>query len=261
MTLLNGSGGKPIAKALKAIENYKEIVKGSYQSSKDYEDFMKCFDNESVDIIITDPPYPIPHGTKMNEFMGKKTKNYNSGFFYNLITLDKLKEFVEECFRVLKNNSHFFIMTNEGNLEEIISFAEDSGFILKNKIIWVKCRDFNDGLAMGRYFLNGYEYMLLFSKGVIEPINDRMNVLVYPPKTMGLNAKPKELWAHCISSITNKDSLIIDPFGGSDPLTRCKMHRLIEGITISNVLITTKGNDPAKWGIELKSTLFNWGSN
>ena len=243
-------------------KNKKEITKDTWQTNMEFRKFMKEFDDEIVDIIITDPPYPITIGgggewMNSTNFKGQATKDKID--LYKTMTDDDLHYFIQECFRVLKNNTHFFIMTNESNLSKTIKMAEDVGFDLKNKIIWVKCRDFNDGMAMGRYFLNGYEYMLLFAKGKIEPINNRMNVLVKPPITRGLNAKPKELWAHCISGIAKKDHLIIDPFAGSDPLSRCKMHRLIQGKTISNVFITTEGNDPGKWGQELRSTLFNWG--
>jgi N6-adenosine-specific RNA methylase IME4 len=243
-------------------EGAKNICDGAYQYNLEVNEFYNLFDKESVDVIITDPPYPMKIGGDskwMNSanFTGGATKDKID--FYETMTEEKLKDFIFKSYDLLKNDRPFFIMTNESNLNNTIEYAEEAGFVLKNKIIWVKCRDFYDGIAMGRYFLNGYEYMLLFVKGAIKPINDRMNVFVHPPITRGLNAKPKELYAHCLGWIKDSEWIIVDPFGGSDPLTRAKMHRLIKNTTISNVFITTAGNDPAKWGVELRSTLFNFG--
>jgi len=243
----------------------KEVCPGTYQHNKEVFEFYKMIKPETVDVIITDPPYPMKVGGGSSEWMNSANFRGNASKdqidFYETMTPEKLKLFIEQSYEKLKKDRPFFIMTNESNLNLTIKEAEEAGFILKNKIIWVKCRDFNDGIAMGRYFLNGWEYMLLFAKGKIPAINDRMNVFVHPPITRGLNAKPKELWAHCLTWIKDKEWLIIDPFGGSDPLTRCKMHRLISNPTMSNIFITTQGNDPAKWGAELRSTLFNWGVN
>lgn len=237
----------------------KVIAPECYQLSLEVEKFMGIWNDHAIDLIITDPPYDMSIPKKA--FF--KSANYNDGDdlnFYDTMTHDKMRNFLAECYRVLRENSCFFIMTNESNLNFIIEESQKVGFDLKNKIIWVKRRDWSDGCAMGRYFLNAYEYVLLFAKGKIEPINTKMNVYVKKPQTRGMNSKPEELYAHCIDSIMKPDMIAIDPFAGSDPLARAKMRRLIKGTTYSNVYSTTEGNDPAKWGKILQNNLFNWGA-
>lgn len=238
---------------------YTQIIPGCLQASLEVENFMRLWPKKSVDLIITDPPYPMSMAKKA--FF--KSANYNQGEnlnFYDTMTDEKLDTFIQECYRILKDNSHFFIMTNENNLNKVIEFSTKTGFELKQKIIWIKRKDWSDGAAMGRYFLNAYEYVLLFAKGKIEPINTKMNVFVKKPQTRGMNSKPEELIAHCIDSIMHDHSIAIDPFAGSDPLARAKLRGLIKGCTFSNVYGTTEGNDPAKWGHLLKNTLRGWGA-
>lgn len=242
------------------------IVPGCFQTSLDFREFMKLWPNESVDLVITDPPYPMQFKNKEMSNSGFfDSKNYSSQkgksteTFYDTLSPEDLNLFIQECYRVLKESTHFFIMTNEKNLNLTVKFAEEAGFSLKNKIIWIKRRDWSDGTAMGRYFLNAFEYVVFFSKGDIQPINTKMNVFVKKPQTRGMNAKPEELYAHCIDSLMTADKIAIDPFAGSDPLARAKMRGLIQGETYSNVFGTTEGNDPAKWGRHLKNNLNQWG--
>ena len=248
-----------ITSKLAHSESVTALMPNCYQLSLEVEEFMQIWDDEKVDLIFTDPPYPM--GMAKKAYF--KSANYNQGDelnFYDTMTNEKLEQFIQECYRVLKNNSHFFIMTNEANLQKVIDYSTNSGFELKQKVIWIKRKDWSDGAAMGRYFLNAYEYVLLFSKGKIEPINTKMNVFVKKPQTRGMNSKPEELVAHCIDTVMTDTKVAIDPFAGSDPLARSKLRGLIKGITYSNVYGTTEGNDPAKWGNLLKNTLRGWGA-
>ena len=85
----------------------------------DYKNVLgRCKDN-SVDLIITDPPYKTTKrgGTGNSGGMCKKKEfsNGNGGFRYNDV---KISDFVPELYRILKEDSHCYIMTNHVNLYE-----------------------------------------------------------------------------------------------------------------------------------------------
>ena len=64
---------------------------------------MKGIPDNSIDCIITDPPYGMKYQsarrTATPQF--KKIENDNN--------IDWFPEFIKECYRVLKNNSHIYI--------------------------------------------------------------------------------------------------------------------------------------------------------
>ena len=63
-------------------------------------DGLKKLDDNSVDTIITDPPYGI-------SFQSNYRKD-KFNYLQNDDNLDWLPEFVEQIYRVLKDNTHFY---------------------------------------------------------------------------------------------------------------------------------------------------------
>lgn len=218
-------------------------------------------------VIITDPPYPLRLGktafTRSANYQNPDEKG-NIEHYDKLSSAD-LRAFYLQTFQVLHEDGIIFTMTNEANLGLTVSSLLEAGFTIRNKIIWVKCQDFSEGMAMGRHFLNGFEYVIYASKGDVPPINNRMNVFVRtPPRNRGQNAKPEELYAHLLymplmSIISNGQTpIVVDGFAGSDPLTRACMNGLIPSCTtISNIYGDSYSN-PAHAGKSLGGNLWNY---
>ena len=98
-------------------------------------DVFKKMPNESVDLIITDPPYRCISGGKPHskgQPSGMLSKNDGKIFTENNI---EPEEWFPELFRILKNGSHCYIMTNVLNLEHYLTFAREVGFSLHNVLI------------------------------------------------------------------------------------------------------------------------------
>ena len=221
--------------------------------------FLQKIEDGSIDVLITDPPYPL--GGELNLNFCGSTK-YSDGEHYKQLSEFDLDLFIKKAHSKMKENSALFVMTNRSNRSFFEKSIRDAGFTIKNELIWVKLQGFDEGFAMGANYLNAVEYIIYAHKGVLGKVNSKMNVFVKNSPNRGRNSKPEELYAHILEPMNRlfEYPLVVDPFGGSDPLSRAKMRGLIHSMkTISNILITGDETDPAEHGKLLKSqNLSKW---
>ena len=131
---------------------------------------MKNIPDESVDLVVTDCPYHIVQGGCTNlgfKHMSDDMEYVKKGklFKHNDI---KFEEWLPEVYRVLKQNTHCYIMVNPRNLAELQIKAEKVGFKFQNILIWEK-----NNSTPNRYYLNAYEMILMLRKGKAKTINNR----------------------------------------------------------------------------------------
>lgn len=182
-------------------------------------EIMKEIPNESIDMIVTDPPYKTtPRGNARNSG-GMMQKDINKkGFVFQHNNIKPI-EYIPEFYRVLKDGSHCYIMTNHVNLQEILNVATDSGLKFIKSLIWNK-----GNKIMGQYYMSQFEYILFFRKGKGKKINfcgtsDLINI--HNKKHKGADGKnlhdtekPVELFEVMIKNSSNEDGLVMDPFMG-----------------------------------------------
>ena len=84
-------------------------------------DTLKALPDNSVDCVVTDPPYELG-------FMGKSWDN--SGIAYNV-------ELWGECLRVLKPGGHLLAFGGSRTYHRLASAVEDSGFEIRDQIMWL----------------------------------------------------------------------------------------------------------------------------
>ena len=82
---------------------------------------LKALPDNSVDCVVTDPPYELG-------FMGKSWDN--SGIAYNV-------ELWGECLRVLKPGGHLLAFGGSRTYHRLASAVEDSGFEIRDQIMWL----------------------------------------------------------------------------------------------------------------------------
>lgn len=180
---------------------------------------MKLIDDEGVDLIVTDPPYKITsRGNAGNSggMMQKELSMKGKIFKHNDI---KPIEYIPEFYRILKDGSHCYIMTNHVNLQEILNTATETGFKFIKSLIWNK-----GNKIMGQFYMSQFEYVLFFRKGKGVKINNcgTADILNIPNKKLkgkdGKNLhdteKPVELMQILIENSSQKDDLVLDPFMG-----------------------------------------------
>lgn len=174
---------------------------------------MKYIKNESVDLIVTDPPYLI---------------NYRTGY-----RIDKSHEFctpilgdsdpelisnhIKECNRIMKYNTAMYMFSSSKKIDFFKNELEKY-FKLKNIIIWVK----NNWTAGDLFnsFGNQYEVLFLVNKGDVEIKGKRYSDVWNFDRISGddqlhQNQKPVELIERCILSHSTENDLIFDGFAGS----------------------------------------------
>lgn len=185
--------------------------------NEDCLNILKNMPDNSVDLIVTDPPYRVISGGNKNE---KWKSGWNSSvlsrndgkiFDHNNI---KFSEWIPEAFRVLKNDSDFYCMTNVMNVKEIITEAEKAGFKLHNILVWEK----NNATA-NRWYMKNCEFTLYFYKGNAKTINNPGSKQVHQfnnilGEKQHPTEKPVELMKFYVENSSNEGDLVLDPFMG-----------------------------------------------
>jgi DNA modification methylase len=95
---------------------------------------LKLIPDESVDSIVTDPPYELG-------FMGKSWDA--SGIAYNV-------EVWRECLRVLKPGGHLLAFGGSRTYHRLACAVEDAGFEIRDQIMWVYATGFPKSLDVGK---------------------------------------------------------------------------------------------------------------
>lgn len=131
----------------------------------------------------------------------------------------KVSQYAPEFFRVLKDGSHCYVMTNHVNLIEMLNTFIDVGFHFIKSLIWDK-----GNKIMGQFYMSQFEYILFFRKGFGKKINNcgTSDILSIPnnkTKTpYGSNyhdtEKPVELFKILIENSTQPNEVVMDPFMG-----------------------------------------------
>ncbi len=179
-------------------------------------DLFQSIDDETIDCIITDPPYEtISGGAQENQYVNRPTgilaKNDGKIFAHNDISINK---WITECYRVLKPSTHIYIMTNLLNLETYMAEIRKAGFDIHNLLIWEK-----NNATPNRWYMKNCEYIIFARKGAAKPINDCGCKTVLQVKNVvnriHPTEKPIELLEIFIKNSSNPGDTILDPFGGS----------------------------------------------
>ena len=195
--------------------------KGNYKLyNVDSIELMKKMESESIDLIVTDPPYKTTKrgGTGNSGGMCKKKEfsDGKGGFKHNNV---KPIEYIPQFYRILKEGSHCYIMTNHVNLQEILNTATKCGFHFIKCLIWDK-----GNKIMGQCYMSQFEYILFLRKGKHKKINNcgTSDILSIPnKKTKDENGKnlhdtekPVNLMKILVENSSNESDLVLDPFMG-----------------------------------------------
>src|SRR5699024_8059175 len=172
---------------------------------------MKRIPDNSIDLIVTDPPYLINYSrhVKGHRFENKILNDNNP---------ELISKYIKECYRILKNDSAMYMFTSHKSVDFFKQELENTGFNVKNMIIWDKQRQ-----GMGdTSTVFGFQYELIFfaSKGQPKIKGKRLSDIWSFPKVVGRNQvhqnqKPIELIERCVKKHSNEGDVVFDGFMGS----------------------------------------------
>tara|TARA_R110000851_G_scaffold171672_1_gene317998 strand:+ start:171 stop:872 length:702 start_codon:yes stop_codon:yes gene_type:complete len=179
-------------------------------------EILKTIPSESVDCVVTDPPYKIITGGDSNGKNSIRPKGILKGNRELMRTVPKFSEWLPELFRVLKNGTQNYVMVNSSNLLKMANEIEKAGFKIQNFLVWQK-----NNCTPSQFYMKNCEYTIFFRKGKSKYINDIggsktvhffKNIIgnkVHPTE------KPIELMEFYVKNSTNENDIVLDPFMGS----------------------------------------------
>lgn len=170
---------------------------------------MKSIPNESIDMIITDPPYGMDYQSSRRTATPKFEKIEND------TTLEWLSPFLTESFRVMKENTHIYLFCNDYAISDFRRELERVGFTPKRTLVWVK-NNHTSGDLEGDYG-NKTEFILFAHKGRRELNGNReTNVLNFNRVSQMSHPteKPVDLFSFLIKKSCNEGDIVLDPFIG-----------------------------------------------
>lgn len=191
---------------------------------------MKAIRPNSINLILTDPPYNLGLFMKERQTnLGKMRDNFFGSAGWDNLEYDEWAEnmgvFFEESYRVLRPGGAMIVFMSIIKVESIISLALEKGFYYKTTGIWHKTNPMPRNMNL--HFVNSNECWIYFLKesrtGVFNNngklILDYFESSVTPQseKKWGKHPtqKPLKLMEHFISILSNEGDIILDPFMGS----------------------------------------------
>lgn len=175
---------------------------------------MKQIPNESVDMVLTDPPYLCDysrHDSK-SRFSKKIANDENNSANESMI-----EKYLQECYRIMKDNTAIYCFCNYKKIDFFKQQIETAGFNLKNIIIWDKQRNGMGDLSTT--FGYSYEFIIFASKGQPKIRGKRISDVwqfarVKPKEQEHQNQKPVDLLIQAIEKSSDEGAVIFDGFMG-----------------------------------------------
>ena len=182
-------------------------------SVQDAVGWLRGLPAESVDLVITDPAY---ESLEKHRAVGTTTRlkhsKASSNDWFKVFPNARFGELFQEVFRVLRRNTHFYLLCDAETMFVAKPEAERAGFRFWKPLVWDKRT-----IGMGYHYRARYEFILFFEKGK-RRLNDLgvPDVISVPRIHGGYPAeKPPELSEVLIRQSSQPGELVADPFMGS----------------------------------------------
>ena len=179
------------------------------------EGMRERLDDDSVDCVITDPPYGIDWNTSSHR--SKDTEKIESdGSVEDAVELFKAVSM--QLKRVLKSNGHIYVFTRWDVAHEFRAILESIGFEVPNCLAWVKN---NIGLNSNDFqYRPKYELCLYGYLDSPRPLENREGDVLNHDRPNGGETehpteKPVPLVSELMQNSTTEGDSVLDPFMGS----------------------------------------------
>jgi len=220
-------------------------------------EILKEINDESVDLVLTDPPYNIAAQTtpiwdtrykdkipRKIQFDAEWDKLDNEEF------LEIMKLFIGEVFRILKPSGTFYCFTSDNYISYMRDIIISYGMIYRQTCVWIKSNPVPQVRKVKYMHATELFFFAHKQKGFDSfrwENGMRDNVFYHPivsgherlkdsdGKTAHPTQKPEWLFKELIKYSTNENDLVVDPFMGVGTACVCakQLNRNYIGIEIS----------------------------
>ncbi len=190
---------------------------------------MRTLKDDSVDLILTDPPYNLGlFMHKRNTNLKKMRENQFAYSGWDDLEYDdwveKMDVFFQESNRVLKKKGTLLLFMSIIKIETIIKLAESSKFYYKTTGIWHKTNPMPRNMNL--HFINSTEAWVYFiNEGCTGTFNNNGKLMHDFIETSLTSSSEKKFGGHptqkplqiidtFINVLSNKNDTILDPFMG-----------------------------------------------
>lgn len=192
----------------------KLVAARFYVSGRDAVEWLRGLPSESVDLVVTDPPY---ESLEKHRAVGTTTRlkhsKASSNDWFKIFRNERFPALFVELHRVLRRNTHFYLFCNaETAFDVAVPVAKSVGFKFWKPLVWDKQK-----MGMGYHYRARYELVLFFEKGKRKLNNLGIPDIIQAPRIhKGYpTEKPPEVARLLIEQSTQAGELVIDPFFGS----------------------------------------------
>lgn len=178
--------------------------------------FLSKIESDSVDLVITDPPYEsLEKHRKTGTTTRLKHSKSSSNDWFDIIPNEYFDRLLPELYRVMKPNTHFYLFSDQETMFVVKPKAEAAGFKFWKPIVWDKKK-----IGMGYHYRARYEFILFFEKGKRKLNNLGIpDILEAPRVERGYpTEKPVSIMETLILQSSVPGDVVIDPFFGSCPV-------------------------------------------
>jgi len=206
-------------------------LKSSLTKQTDKE-FLATIPKDSVDLVLTDPPYIISKGSGMQSYKeslekgGKVDKKYGTkyatstdfGEWDNSYTIDNLEHSINEFYRILKPGGSCIIFFDIWKIETLTNLL--SKFSKHRFIEWVKTNPVPIN-QHATYLSNAREIAISCVKGGKATFNSKYDngIYEYPIYRSKDRFHPTQkslpLFEELIKKHSNEEDVVVDPYAGS----------------------------------------------
>src|SRR3954469_8858935 len=182
-------------------------------SMQDAVEWLRAQPGESIDLLITDPAY---ESLEKHRAVGTTTRlthsKGSSNDWFRIFPNARFGELFAEAYRVLRRNTHFYLLCDAETMFVAKPEAEQAGFKFWKPLVWDKRT-----IGMGYHYRARYEFILFFEKGKRRLNNLGIpDVLSIPRVHGGYPAeKPVGISDILIGQSSQPGDTVADPFMGS----------------------------------------------
>lgn len=201
--------------------------------------FLESLPDESIDLFVTDPPYP---SLEKHREVGTTTR-LQGAWFSTIDRLDTWARIFRLFYGALKWDRHAYIMCDQPTYRAFFPMLEAAGFTVWKALVWKKPR-----IGMGYHYRAQHELILFAEKGKRRladlGVPDVLEARLQPGERLDYGAqKPVGLGQILIGQSAKRGELVCDPFMGSGSFGVAALHEQCAFI----------GNDAGTYAYELSS--------